>query len=125
MSVITNRNDPSDADWVDVADRTGAFVVNSNQEGEWAKYEVSIPKSGLYKISGRVSASVAPAGTIRLEWDGDFSEEIEVENTTGTDAYERQEWDYRYLKKGTHTYTVHITAPSFHQLDYIQFDLKK
>ncbi|KRF64363.1 hypothetical protein ASG99_21265 [Bacillus sp. Soil768D1] len=120
-----NRNDPSDADWVDVADRTGAIVVNSNQEGEWAKYEVNIPKSGLYKISGRVSASVAPAGTIRLEWDGDFSEEIEVENTTGTDAYERQEWDYRYLKKGTHTYAVHITAPSFHQLDYIQFDLKK
>ncbi|PGZ95190.1 hypothetical protein COE51_21435 [Bacillus pseudomycoides] len=33
---------------------------------------------------GRVSASVAPAGIIRLEWDGDFSEEIEVENTTNT-----------------------------------------
>ncbi|WHY78657.1 hypothetical protein QNH20_05795 [Neobacillus sp. WH10] len=31
-----------------------------------------------------MSASVAPAGIIRLEWDGDFSEEIEVENTTNT-----------------------------------------
>ncbi|WP_053345727.1 glycerophosphodiester phosphodiesterase family protein [Peribacillus butanolivorans] len=110
---------------VDVSDSNGAIVVNSNQEGEWAKYEVNIPKSGLYKISGRVSASVAPAGTIRLEWDGDFSEEIEVENTTNNRAFELQEWDYRYLEKGTHTFAVHITEPSFHQLDYIQFDLQK
>ncbi|WP_087974216.1 glycerophosphodiester phosphodiesterase family protein [Oceanobacillus rekensis] len=120
-----NRNDPSDADWVDVYDRDGATVVKTNQEGEWAKYEVNIPKSGLYKISGRVSASVAPAGTIRLELDGYFSEEIEVENTTHTRAFELQEWDYRSLEKGTHTFAIHTTSPSFHQLDYIQFDLQK
>ena len=39
-----NRNDPTDVDWVDVADRDGATVVKTNQEGEWAKYEVNIPK---------------------------------------------------------------------------------
>ena len=79
----------------------------------------------MYKVSGRVSASVAPAGFIRLEWDGELGHEIEVGNTTNTRAFELQEWEYRYLEKGTHTFMIHITAPSFHQLDYIQFDLQK
>ena len=73
-----NRNDPSDPDWVDVADRDGATVVKTNQEGEWAKYEVNIPKSGMYKVSGRVSVSAVPAGSIKLEWDGELSEEIQI-----------------------------------------------
>ncbi|USK36680.1 hypothetical protein LIT25_26460 (plasmid) [Bacillus sp. F19] len=127
-----NYNDPSRFfDWIDVADRTGAIVVKSNEAGEWAKYEVNIPKSGLYKISGRVSGTAKvtpifyPTGKIRLEWDGDFSEEIEVVNTTGSDIYALQEFEYRYLEQGTHSYTVHITERGSYQMDYIQFDLQK
>ena len=120
-----NRNDPSDPDWVDVADRDGATVVKTNQEGEWAKYEVNIPKSGMYKVSGRVSVSADPAGSVKLEWDGELSEEIQITNTTNTRAFELQEWQYRYLEKGSHIFVVHISSPSYHQLDYIQFDLQK
>jgi glycerophosphoryl diester phosphodiesterase len=120
-----NRNDPSDPEWVDVADRDGATVVKTNQEGEWAKYEVNIPKSGMYKVSGRVSASADPAGSIKLEWNGEISEEIKINNTTSTRAFELQEWKYQYLEKGSHTFVVHIPSASFHQLDYIQFDLQK
>jgi len=120
-----NRNDPSDVDWVDVSDRDGATVVKTNEAGEWAKYEVNIQKSGMYKISGRVSAAVSPAGTIKLEWDGESSDEIEVKNTTNTRAFELQEWEYRYLEKGSHTFVVHVTSPGFYQLDYMQFDLQK
>lgn len=121
-----NRNDPSDLDWVDVDDRDGAIVVKTNQEGEWAKYEVRIPRSGMYKISGRVSAAVAPAGTIRVDYEnGESSDEIEVQNTTSTRAFELQEWDQRYLEKGVQTFTVNVTSPSYYQLDYIQFDLQR
>lgn len=120
-----NRDDPSSPDWIDVADRDGATVVKTNMAGEWAKYEVNINQSGMYKISGRLSAAVSPAGTVRLDWDGEFSEQIEVRNTTNTRAFELQEWEYRYLEKGSHTFVVNITTPSYHQLDYIQFDLQK
>ena len=65
----------------------------------------------MYKVSGRVSASVAPAGFIRLEWDGELGHEIEVENTTNTRAFEIQEWEYRYLEKGSsHFYNPYYST---------------
>lgn len=120
-----NRDDPSSLDWIDVSDRDGATVVKTNMAGEWAKYEVNIQKSGMYKISGRASAAVSPAGTIMLEWDEESSDQIEMRNTTNTRAFELQEWEYRYLEKGSHTFVVNVTSPSYYQLDYIQFDLQK
>ena len=119
-----NRNDPSSLDWIDVSDRDGATVVKTNMAGEWAKYEVNIQKSGMYKISGRASAAVSPAGTIMLDWDEESSDQIEMRNTTNTRAFELQEWEYRYLEKGSHTFVVNVTSPSYYQLDYIQFDLQ-
>lgn len=122
----SNLNDPSDQDGIDVSDKDGAIVVKTNQEGEWAKYEIDIPKSGMYKISGRVSADTSPAGTVRIDYsNGESSDEIEVKNTTHTRAFELQEWDYRYWEKGRHTFVVNVTSPGYYQLDYIQFDLQK
>ncbi|KKB44779.1 glycerophosphodiester phosphodiesterase family protein [Bacillus thermotolerans] len=113
-------------DWVDVGDTDGAIVVEDHQEGEWAKYEVTIPKSGVYTISGRVSANASPAGTVRIDYsNGQSSGDIEVKNTTHIRAFELQEWDQQYLEKGKHTFTVHVTSPGQYQLDYLQFDWQK
>jgi len=110
-----NRNDPSDQDWVDVSDKDSAIVVKTNHEGEWAKYEADIPKPGMYKISGRVSAAVSPAGTVRINYsDGESSDEIEVKNPTHTRAFELQEWGHRYWEKGRHIFVVNVTSPGYH-----------
>ncbi|WP_408008279.1 glycerophosphodiester phosphodiesterase family protein [Pseudalkalibacillus sp. A8] len=109
---------------VDVSDIDGAIAVSHNVDGEWAKYEVNIQKPGLYKISGRVSAAAAPAGTITLDWAGESSGEIKLKNTTHQRAFELQEWEYRYLEKGTHTFTVNVLGTGSYNLDYIQFDLQ-
>ncbi|MGY3316742.1 glycerophosphoryl diester phosphodiesterase [Peribacillus simplex] len=119
-----NRCNTADQDSIDVCEIDGSIAVSHNMDGEWAKYKVNIKKSGTYKISGRVSAAATPAGNINLDWAGETSGEIELKNTTHKRAFELQNLEYRYLKKGTHIFTVKVTSPGSYNLDYIQFDLK-
>ncbi|MGE7879752.1 glycerophosphodiester phosphodiesterase family protein [Peribacillus muralis] len=119
-----HRCNTADQDSIDVCEIDGAIAVSHNMEGEWAKYEVNIKKSGTYKISGRVSAAATPAGAITLDWAGKTSGETELKNTTHKRAFQLQKLEYRYLKKGTHIFTVKVTSPGSYNLDYIQFNLQ-
>lgn len=85
-------------------------------------YEVDITTPGLYAVSGLVSSHVEPAGTVTLDWGSTREEPVAIKNTTHNRNFERQEWDQRYLERGTHRFTVHFTAQDYVSLDYIQFD---
>ncbi|SDH69031.1 glycerophosphoryl diester phosphodiesterase [Alteribacillus persepolensis] len=122
----SNSCDESAKDGIDVCNIDGAIVVSDNKEGEWAKYKVNVQKSGMYQVSGRLSAAGAPEGTVSLYWgDGESIENIDIKNTTHNRAFEMQDWGSRYFEKGTHTIMVDVTDSGSYHLDYIQFDLER
>lgn len=107
---------------VDACNLDGANILQYIRDGEWVGYEVEITTPGLYTVSGRVSSDVEPAGTVALTWGTDEEEPVAIRNTTHNRNFERQQWDQRYLERGTHRLTVQFTAPDYVSLDYIQFD---
>ena len=107
---------------VDACNLDGSNILQYIRDGEWVTYEVDITTPGLYTVSGRISSDVEPAGTVALDWGSSREEPVAIKNTTHNRNFERQEWDQRYLERGTHRFTVHFTAPDYVSLDYIQFD---
>lgn len=110
------------AETVDACNLDGANILQYIREGEWVTYEVTITTPGVYTVSGRVSSDVEPAGTVALDWGSGRQDPVAIRNTTHNRAFERQEWDQRYFERGTHRFTMHVTAPDYVSLDYIQFD---
>ncbi|MFW6721475.1 glycerophosphodiester phosphodiesterase family protein [Streptomyces sp. MAR4 CNY-716] len=110
---------------VDICDLEGAVAVNWIRAGEWLKYDVTVRKSGVYDVSGRVSSPYSPAGTVTLEWDGRAAGPVGIVNTTHHEAFTRQQLQRLHLSKGTHELVVRMDEDAYQNfnLDYLQLDL--
>ncbi|MFC4003308.1 glycerophosphodiester phosphodiesterase family protein [Prauserella oleivorans] len=109
---------------VDICDLEGAIAVNWIRAGEWLKYRVSVPVTGVYDVSARVSSPYSPAGTVTLDWGEDTSAPIRIVTTTHHEAFEVQHLQRRHLTKGTHELVVRMNDNEFQNfnLDHLQLD---
>ncbi|MFI5728738.1 glycerophosphodiester phosphodiesterase family protein [Kribbella sp. NPDC051587] len=110
---------------VDVCDTEGAVAVNWIRAGEWIKYSLVVKQTGRYRVIGRVSSPYAPAGTVRLDWDGKPGASVSITNTTAHSAFEQQRFEERFLTAGKHEVVLRMDQNSYQNfnLDYLQLDL--
>uniref|UniRef100_UPI0004A33C27 glycerophosphodiester phosphodiesterase family protein n=1 Tax=Salinispora cortesiana TaxID=1305843 RepID=UPI0004A33C27 len=112
---------------VDICDNQGAIVMCWIRGGEWVKYYVEVPESGLYRVSARMSSPYFPSGRFTMTF-GDQSTigPFNVVGTTSHNAFELREIeDYHILLQGAHEFTVRMDEAAYQNfnIDYFQFDL--
>ncbi|AWW35584.1 glycerophosphodiester phosphodiesterase [Streptomyces cadmiisoli] len=111
---------------VDLSDADGNVRVSWMRGGEWLSYEVTVPRTGTYAVSARVSSPYSPAGTYTLSFDGGAeSDRVAVRNTTSHNKQVLQPSGVtRHLTAGRHTVRVNLPADAYQNwnLDYLQFE---
>ncbi|WP_250038232.1 glycerophosphodiester phosphodiesterase family protein [Paractinoplanes maris] len=109
---------------VDVGDTAGAIVVGWIRRGEWIRYDVTVPRTGDYRITARVASPYRPAGRFTLDFDGTASTPpVDVVTTTSHYAFTSQvvaeSWR---LTEGAHTVTFRVDTKAYQNfnLDYLE-----
>ena len=110
---------------VDIGDNAGAFVVGWIRAGEWLRYDITVPHTGDYRITARVSSPYRPAGRFVLDLGPDgTTPPVDVLNTTSHDAFTEQvvatSWR---LTGGARTVVFRVAATGYQNfnLDYLSF----
>ncbi|MCO8277062.1 carbohydrate-binding protein [Actinoplanes sp. TRM 88003] len=110
---------------VDVGDTAGAIVVGWIRAGEWIRYDITVPRTGNYRVSARVASPYRPAGRFTLTFDGNrTTPPVEVVTTTSHYAFTSQvvadSWP---LTKGTHSVVFRADAAVYQNfnLDHLDF----
>lgn len=110
---------------VDIGDNQGAIVVGWIRGGEWIRYDVTVPRTGDYRISARVSSPYRPAGRFTLDFGTrGATAPVDVVTTTSHDAFTDQVVaDSWHLTRGTHTVVFRVDATAYQNfnLDYLDF----
>ncbi|MFF5075602.1 glycerophosphodiester phosphodiesterase family protein [Actinoplanes sp. NPDC000266] len=109
---------------VDIGDNAGAIVVGWIRAGEWMRYDVTVPRTGDYRITARVSSPYRPAGRFTLDFGaGGVTAPVDVVTTTSHNAFTEQPVVTKRLTRGEHTFFVRIDATAYQNfnLDYIEF----
>ena len=110
---------------VDIGDNAGAIVVGWIRQGEWIRYDITVPRTADYRITARVSSPYGRAGRFLLDFGPDGrTDPVVVTSTTSHYAFAEQVVAESFpLTAGAHSFTFQVDAHAYQNfnLDYLQF----
>ena len=109
---------------VDFCDKNTSIIMCYIRQGEWVKYDVTIPQSGMYDVYARVSSRQEQAGEFSLTFNNNERLYTKVMNTTSHDLLMQQKVGEIYLEEGTHemTFAVEPSANTNFNVHYFAFE---
>ncbi|SNY26012.1 glycerophosphodiester phosphodiesterase family protein [Paractinoplanes atraurantiacus] len=111
---------------VDIGDNAGAIVVGWIQAGEWIRYDVTVPRTGDYRITARVSSPYRPAGRFTLDFGADgVTAPVDVVTTTSHNAFTEQTVGTKRLTRGTHTMVFRVDPGAYQNFNLDYFELTR
>ncbi|GIF23574.1 glycerophosphoryl diester phosphodiesterase [Actinoplanes tereljensis] len=111
---------------VDVGDNAGAIVVGWIRPGEWIRYDVTVPRTGDYRITARVSSPYKPAGRFTLDFGAQgVTAPVDVLTTTSHDAFTDQVVAEKRLSRGTLSFVLRIDPAAYQNFNIDYFELRR
>ncbi|GEA60141.1 cellulose binding domain-containing protein [Vibrio comitans] len=109
-SVASPSNGPTrPADAIEFCDKNGTHLMCNIRNDEWVKYEVTIPQTGYYDVSARVSSRQQNAGAFFLEFgEGASNLQHKVMNTSTHNVMMHDNVGEVYLDAGKQEFTFRV-----------------
>ena len=109
---------------VDFCDKNTSIVMCYIREGEWVKYDFTIPQSGMYNVYARLSSRQENAGEFSLTFNDSETLHTKVMNTSSHTLLMQQKVGEVYLTEGAHqmTFRVEPSANTNFDVHYFGFE---